>query len=236
MRLIAWNANYNNRPRSLEETVALLEPLKPDLLVLSEIAPPSKSNPLSAHWVGGAAPGLAVITLDNFDITPHPANEGAPPLVGGFSVRGRIDFDLLAAWPVKTRDMSTYHQILMSTLDRFSDFLSSGTTILAGDLNSSTRVSGQGVSHPQFVNRAQSMGLVSAYHTLTGESHGEETTATYLHGPKESDRFHIDYCLIPEQLIPNARLEILEGGYWEKLSDHFPLVLDITDDALASLP
>ena len=40
MRLIAWNANFNNRRRTLEQTAALLAPLHADIYVLSEVPPP----------------------------------------------------------------------------------------------------------------------------------------------------------------------------------------------------
>lgn len=36
MRLVGWNANYNNHRRAFEENVALLEPFKADVLVICE--------------------------------------------------------------------------------------------------------------------------------------------------------------------------------------------------------
>ena len=162
MRLVAWNANFNNRPRELEETAKLLGPLHADLIVLSETKPPKEGNSLNAVWIGEGQPGLAVIAREGIILVAHSANVGAPTLMGGFYVRGDLNFSLLSVWPVQRVGDPTYHQVLMAGLSRFSDFLGHGRAIMAGDFNSNTRVSGQERSHPKFVQAADDSGLVSA--------------------------------------------------------------------------
>jgi endonuclease/exonuclease/phosphatase (EEP) superfamily protein YafD len=230
MRLVAWNVNYNNRHRPFDETVALLQPLRADVLVLSETALPKHSEDGRVQWIGDVAPGLAIVVSDEFELTPHTANAGAAELVGAFSVRGRVDFELVAAWPVQ-RQGSRYHEILMATLDRFEDVLGSGNALMAGDLNSSSRVSNQRRTHPVFVARAGELGLVSAYHERTGEPYGAETVPTYMHGPGAP--FHLDYCFVPRRLAASADVSVLREDEWASRSDHFPLVVDIPDGALA---
>lgn len=232
MRLIAWNANLNNRPRSLEETASLLAPLEPDVLVLSEVAAPREGNPLSASWIPGGRPGLAVIVAPGLTIHPHPADNDAPPCVGAFSIRGRIAFDLVAVWPVVTTKFPTYDQVLTATVDLFEGVLTSDHAILAGDFNSNTWVTSQRSSHPRLVSRLRSLGLVSVYHHLTGEAHGEEATPTYLHGHDPSKPFHLDYCFVSEAILQGSALEILQGDDWNQASDHYPLVLDAQDEGL----
>jgi len=83
MRLVGWNANYNNHRRAFEENVALLEPFKADVLVICETAPPQPGD--RAFFVGGT-PGLAVVARDGIEIEPHPMNDGAPPLFARFRV------------------------------------------------------------------------------------------------------------------------------------------------------
>ena len=132
MRLIAWNANYNARRRTLEETAALLAPLHADILVISETAPPCRGNPLHAHWTG-ATPGLAVIARHGLELEPHPANEGAPPLMAGYTVHGDLEFSLLALWPVQIDGGPNYHRVLMAAINRYAALLTTERTIMAGD-------------------------------------------------------------------------------------------------------
>ena len=232
MRLIAWNANYNARRRTLEETAALLAPLHADILVISETAPPCRGNPLHAHWTG-ATPGLAVIARHGLELEPHPANEGAPPLMAGYTVHGDLEFSLLALWPVQIDGGPNYHRVLMAAINRYAALLTTERTIMAGDLNSNTRVSGQQTTHSKFVATAESLGLVSAYHALTGECHGLETVGTYRHGARDSKEFHLDYCFVPHSLVESANLIVRRDGDWPQRSDHFPVVLDIPDAALS---
>ena len=229
MRLVAWNANYNNKRRSLEETVGLLAHLHADVLVISETAPPAGGNPLNARWIGAAAPGLAIVTRDGVELIAHPANADAPTLMGGFDVQGDTGFHLLAMWPVQRAGDHSYHQVLMAGLDRFGDWLSDGPSLMAGDFNSSTRVTSQRHSHGKFIARADALGLASVYHELTGEPHGEETVATYRHNATETGRFHIDYCFASRPLAEAASLSVLSSEPWPGLSDHFPLVVDVAD-------
>lgn len=231
MRLVAWNANYNNRRRSFDETVALLQPLHADVLVLSETALPETSDGDRVQWIGDVAPGLAIVVGDGFELSAHGANVGAPELVGAFRVRGRVALDFLAVWPVQRREGPRYNHILMDTLERFADLLASGSALLVGDLNSNSRVSAQRSTHPAFVARASELGLVSAYHAQTGEQYGAETVPTYPHG-SSGTAFHLDYCFVPQRLAASTNASVMRGGDWALRSDHFPLVVDIPDAAL----
>lgn len=232
MRLIAWNANYNNHRRSLEEAASLLEPLQADILVLSETAQFSQDNPLNAHWFGANGPGLAVIARKGLHLRAHPANAAAPSITAGFEVNGDLRFNLVGAWPVQ--GASTYHQILMASLDHYVAMFQGVPAIFAGDLNSNTRVIGQRQSHPVFVERAHSHGLVSAYHFQTREPHGKETIGTYCHHCNKSSMFHLDYCFVSQAIAGDARIRILSGDDWSRQSDHFPLVAEIPDGSLHS--
>jgi exodeoxyribonuclease-3 len=231
VRLIAWNTNYNSKRRSLEDSAELLDPLCPDILVLSETAPPCDNNPRGARMTGGT-PGLAVIAREGLILSPHPANEESPPLMAGYTVTGDLDFSLLTVWPVQRDGGPRYRDILMTALDLYGDLLSTGRAIMAGDFNSNTRVKSQVDSHPSFVAEAESLGLVSAYHALTGEDHGAETISTYRHGSGESRDFHLDYCFVSRELVGGATLSVLRGGDWPSRSDHCPVVLDVPDALL----
>ena len=236
MRLVAWNVNYNGNRRALEENVSLLRPLGADILVLSETAAPHSGNILNARWTGERNPGLAIIALTGLNLTPHPDNAAIPPLMAAYKVSGHVAFELLAVWPVQRKGGSSYHEILMAALDRYTHVVGSCRAIMAGDCNSSTRVSNQRDTHPLFVKRAESLGLISAYHEQKGEQHGVETVATYRHNCGPIRDFHIDYCFVAKQLNAFAKLRVLNDAVWAERSDHFPLVLDVRDEALRPAP
>lgn len=225
MRLVAWNANHNVQKRSLEANAAILDSLSPDIMVISETAPPAPENPRGAFFVGGL-PGLAVIAGDGLELHASPKNEGAATLSAGFGVSGRESFDLLAVWPVSRRSEPSYHQVLMSVLERFAELLSSGRAVMLGDLNSNTRVVAQRSTHPRFVQEAARLGLVSAYHRQTGEQHGDESVATYRHGSGDQRDFHLDYCFLSDALAAQSVIAVDASRDWFAIGDHRPVVLD----------
>ena len=102
--------------------------------------------------------------------------------------------------------------------------------VAAGNFNSSPSVQCQERASQRFLQRMRDdLGLVSAYHHYSGESHGEETRASYYHGKKEAKPFHIDYCFVPEAWVD--RLTGVDvGGFaaWPQ-SDHRPLTVDFED-------
>lgn len=232
MRLIAWNANYNNRKqRSLAENINLLSRFHPDVMVVSETAVPLASD-ADALVVGAESPALVVAARNGYSVRPSPLNTGAPGLAGVFDVIGAVSFKIAALWPVQRAKGQYYHRILNETLDWFKDELKIPPAILAGDLNTNTRVSGQSHSHPKLVSRLRSLGLESVYHHQSGERHGDESLCTYIQGNKRPRRFHIDYCFVRTDVLRAATVAIPQSREWTRLSDHFPLVLDIPDEVL----
>lgn len=227
MRLVSWNANYNGRRRSLDDSVALLEPFGGDLLVICETGKPAKDSALDAHYIGGA-PGLAVVARRGLHLESHPENDAAPDYMAGFHVSGDSNFDLVAIWPVSRPDEISYHKILMAALDHYVDLLGSGRAVMLGDFNSSSRVLAQARTHPRFVAAAADLGLVSLYHEQTGEGHGQESASTYRHSSGAMRDFHIDYCFVSRELSAASEISIPQDEHWMRLSDHYPLVVDIS--------
>ncbi|MHB1018103.1 MAG: endonuclease/exonuclease/phosphatase family protein [Coriobacteriia bacterium] len=227
MRIVSWNANYNGRRHSFDSALEMLEPLQPDIVVLCETAPPSAPDGSRVCRVGAGTPGLAVVALGEYELEPHPLNDGAPPLAAGFSVHGPHELHLVAAWPVQRTGGATYHQVLTEAVDRYEGFLTAGPAMLIGDLNSSTRVTSQQQTHPQFVQRAEELGLRSLYHEQSGEAHGDELVPTYRHQNRAEQPFHIDYCFASADLRAGARLTVLDSDEWWGRSDHCPIVVEV---------
>jgi exonuclease III len=226
MRLVSWNANYNRYRRSLDDTVALLAGQEADLLVLSETGKPHAGSALDFHFAGGA-PGLAVVSRHGLELEPHSENDAVPDYMAGYRVLGADPFDLVAIWPVSRPDEFSYHEVLMSALDHYSDILGGGRAVMIGDFNSSTRVRAQARTHEKFVAAAAELGLASLYHWQTGEHHGMETISTYRHSSGAIRDFRIDYCFVSQRLLGASRLEVLRDESWMRLSDHFPLVAEV---------
>jgi len=69
------------------------------------------------------------------------------------------------------------------------------------------------------------LGFKSIYHSLSGDSFGNETETTFFHTKNESKKYHIDY-LYAKSLKAKS---ITIGKYkdWTKLSDHSPVVVEI---------
>lgn len=230
MRLVAWNANHVNRPRSFDDNVTLLEPLHGDILVISETGIPTDPVSASVSVVGQTSPALGVSIGPDFHLDAYPENETAPGLMGAWKVSGRVAFKLLAAWPVKRPSLS-FHRLLMDGLHHFREFLADGPVVIAGDLNTSSRVQDQERAHGVFVDAARQLGLVSVYHTQSGEEHGSETHNTYRHGSIAAKPFHLDYCFVSAGLAAAATVSVLGSAVWCQRSDHSPIVLDIPDRA-----
>ena len=226
MRLVAWNANYNRHRRALEDDVAILRQFDADVLVISETAPPQPSNPCGAIFTG-KTPGLAVIACDGVTIEPYDGGAAPPRLSLGFRIVAPWRYDVVAVWPVSGPGMPSYHELLMATLEHFTPLLRDGRSIMAGDLNSSSRVVAQAASHPLFVSRAAECGLVSAYHEHTGEAYGQESIGTYRHGASDHYAYHLDYCFVSRALLPSTRYRVCDDPSWAALSDHRPIILDV---------
>lgn len=86
MRILAWNANYNNRRRTFLENVSITEHLHADIVILSETALPLDEKSASVQLIGCNAPGLAILAKNGFELKPYVTNEDAPSLVGGWTV------------------------------------------------------------------------------------------------------------------------------------------------------
>jgi endonuclease/exonuclease/phosphatase family metal-dependent hydrolase len=102
--------------------------------------------------------------------------------------------------------------------------------IAIGDFNSNT-IWDKGYSeysHTELVAKLGRSGLVSAYHTLRSELHGQETTPTWYMYRHPGKPYHLDYAFVSHALSTSCELHIGEPGEWLHRSDHMPLVLTIS--------
>lgn len=222
MRVTTWNCS---RGKDVDGVLALLAPLRADLVTLQECRRPDCESS-SVIWRGkNPHQGAAVITtqvawrLESVDIpslhsTVVPAVVHAPEPFLFVGVWTHPDYNEVA-WKAMSACIAKAKRLELPM-------------VAAGDFNSSPRVTGQELSSPRLHRRMRNeLGLVSAYHHHSAEDLGMEKHATYYHHWKESAPFHLDYCLVPEEWV--HRLAGVEVGPFEAWpqSDHRPLTVDL---------
>ncbi len=231
LTLVTWNccAGFAKKQAHLDE-------LRWDVAVVPECSERDASAyadaaGLSLVWDGDARKGLAVFAREavlELDERYEPEFQFVLPV----RVAGRQTFHLLAVWTKlikwQGRDLR-YVRLLHPALDHYEAFVREQPTVLMGDLNSSANFDSEhpGQNHTLLVERLERLGLESAYHYYSGESQGEETTATHYFWRRRERPFHIDYCFVPREWLPRA--EVTVGGYddWIAHSDHAPLGVEM---------
>jgi len=232
LRIITWNC----RDGPFEEKRALLEKLKPDILVLQEIPAPGKENNAHCIWIPSRLTrkkGIAVISAEGLDMSfDMPAPE-LPEMFIPVRVRGRADFNLLAVW---TQAEQKYIESFEPVIPACRDFLLEAPSVIAGDFNSSAlwdRKNGK-FSHRTLVDILdRDFGLVSAYHTFNDAIPGVEPENTFYMYYHEDKPFHLDYCFVPKCWeITNVTVGkyddwCTETAAGKNRSDHCPVIVDL---------
>lgn len=222
MRVTTWNCY---RWAAVDSSLALLGPLRADLVTLQECRRPDGES-ASIIWRGtDPNQGVAVVStqpalrLESIDIPSlHPT---VVPVV----VHAPQPFVFVGVWTHPPFNKVAWEA--MSACFAAADGL---PVVAAGDFNSSPAVIGRERESLRFLKRMQEeLQLVSAYHHLSGQHPGEETRATYYHQWDKFQPFHLDYCFVPESWLDRlAGVKIGNFEDWPK-SDHRPLTVDIKD-------
>ena len=83
-------------------------------------------------------------------------------------------------------------------------------------------------SHSGLVEKLESLGLVSVYHTLRGEIQGQELTPTQFMYRNRAKPYHLDFAFVSKALSSSCEFLIGNPGEWIHKSDHMPLILTIS--------
>ena len=242
MRLVFWNCNGAFHRKS-DAVLAL----RPDIAVISETATPELLEtrritlPADAKmlWTGTKPnKGLGVLAFNGYQLRRaephHPTLHHLLPV----HVSGPQVCNLLAVWAQNASGgVTRKHQLgpLRRGLTKYRGFLSEGPTIMGGDLNNNKYWDRPGwrVNHMKMVESARQLGLVSAYHAVTGETEGAETEPTHYWRDRKKDgpTYHIDYAFVPQDrigAIREMRIGTFEDWCGNGLSDHTPVILEIS--------
>jgi exodeoxyribonuclease III len=233
LRIVTWNCGM-----ALTRKAPSLLALKPDIAVVQECSQKSvdvlNSHGFSGLWFG-ANPnkGLAVFCRTRF------ALQSVDKLFGKWVVPVRVcgaavGFNLLAVWacPVGTKRADNYIGEVHRCLVKHREWFGNAPAVAAGDFNSNAQwdANRPGRNHTEVVRLFDGHGLISAYHTHHGEKQGAETSPTYFFYRHQDKPFHIDYVFVPN----SWKLRSVEVGSfreWGQLSDHVPVVVDVSTGA-----
>ena len=136
-------------------------------------------------------------------------------------VRINHTFDLVAVWACKPyiEAFYEYERLHHRKIDR--------NTVILGDFNSNVvwdRLHGQR-NHTTATRLLQERGLVSAYHYVTSEASGQESTPTFYMYRDKTKPHHIDYCFCSEARL--KQMTVLNPDQFLAYSDHVPIAIEI---------
>lgn len=236
------------------KTDALLA-LNPDIAIISECAMPEV---LRAHdqygwmtsepvWIGeNRNKGLAVFTFNGYTARLHEPYHPTLGYIAPVHIDGPLPFNLLAVWAQNaSAGLTRKHQLgpLRRALGKYREFLTTRDAVVAGDFNSNAIWDKPGwrINHMTKVAIFEGLGLHSAYHRITGEEQGKETTPTLYWRDRRRDgpTYHIDYAFLPKQWFASVT-DFSVGSFddWcgNGLSDHVPLCVEIDHEGKKGLP
>lgn len=228
MRLVSWNCNGKFRDKW-----PALSALDADIYVIQECEDPAeyayadKFLPMYL-WTGEAKKrGLGVFARDGIKIRENPWPKYV--LRHFLSVRVNEAFDLLAVWACRPyiEEYCIYQSINYERLTK--------NCVIIGDFNSNSiwdRKHGTR-NHTRVVEELAQKGLYSAYHELTGEQPGQETSPTFYLYRHLDKGYHIDYCFADPSRLRG--IKILDSS-WLTHSDHLPLEIELKEPIPASHP
>lgn len=241
MRIVAWNCNM-----ALDRKIDALLGLDPDVAIVCECAEPGRLRARSRSswmhgepvWVGrNPHKGLAVFAFNGYAARLAEAYHPSLHYVAPVHVSGPTECNVLAVWAqnassggIRKRSLGPLRRGLV----RYRDFLGERPAVIAGDLNSNTIWDKPGwrINHSTKVRIIEErFGLVSAYHAVRGEAHGQEREPTlyWRDRTKDGPTYHIDYVFLPKPWIGKARVDIGSFEAWcgAGFSDHVPVVVDV---------
>lgn len=226
---------------ALHQKLPALSGLRADIAILPECANLEilgrKAPALeytAADWVGRYPnKGLGVFCFGPWTLERHSdyddTLEFALPLV----VSGPARFHLLAIWachPKKRGPKGQYLGPTRQAVARYSDFLRSSPSVIAGDLNNNIiwDKPGAASNHAELINELDGFGIESAYHSFTGSEVGRELHPTIFWTRNAQKPYHIDYCFIPTRWRSQLKkVTVGTAAEWLPVSDHAPLTVDL---------
>ena len=223
MRVTSWNCS---RSADVSLRLSLLAPFRSDLITLQECRRPAIDS-ASVIWRGtDPSKGVAVVSTEAALRLEFVETPSLHPTVVPVLVLAPQPFVFVGVWTHPPYNAVAW--AVMTTCVAAADGL---PVVATGDFNSSPGVQGQQPDSQRLLQRMRDeLGLVSAYHYLSGELPGAETRTSCYHHWNESAPFHLDYCFVPEEWVDRLiGVEVGSFAAWPQ-SDHRPLTVDIDNE------
>jgi exodeoxyribonuclease-3 len=154
---------------------------------------------------------------------------------------GLPSFVLLAFWALGSvhERLPSYASQFTEVLETWSDVIAKEPTVIAGDFNASAK--SRSPAHLRNVATAERLGLASAYHAFHRLEHGNERDMTlrWIGRGKVESRYHCDFVFVPAGWLDAVRgVTVGEWAEWidSGRSDHAPVMVEFSDEALAQAP
>lgn len=223
MKIVSWNCHGAFRKK-----YSVVQSLNADIYVIQECENPQKyegafseigfRNPF--FWCGeNDNKGLGVFAVHDISLQENQWKKYC--LRNFISLKVNHSFDLLCVWACLPY-IEEYYIYQTVNFEHYNEDM-----LIIGDFNSNVRWDKQHNrrNHTAVVNRLGEIGLVSAYHHISGEKQGNESLNTYYLHFNRKKGYHIDHCFVSSAKL--ERFSVLEANDWLSYSDHIPIVVEI---------
>lgn len=232
MRIVSWNCC-----QAFRKKWEYIDAFEPDVIVVPEAEciakqPADLLDRYPNHdWIGdNDNKGLLVLATSEYALTRYAGYRTEHRYVLPLQVNGAQGLFLVAVWTQRDK-IGTYTQHLSRALEAYAPMLD-GDAVVIGDFNANKIWDGEhrrDVTHSENVAWLNAHGLESAYHVLTSEAQGQESAATHAFRRDRSNTFHIDFAFATRRLLEaGSLLTIPAVEDWVGMSDHGPLIVDLT--------
>lgn len=233
MRIVSWNCNGAFRKK-----FESIDSLHADILIIQECEDPKRCKDSACQlwcsnylWAGNNKnSGLGVFAKKDIVLNALNWDSQGLELFIPFSVNQLI---FLAVW-TKQANSPTFQYIgqLWKYLEIHKTKLADSESIVCGDFNSNQCWDkwDRWWNHSDVVNELAKLDIRSAYHFLNNIEQGKEITPTFYMHRNIKKPYHIDYAFASSTLLSAANFSIGSPKDWISLSDHMPIILDISDE------
>jgi len=209
--------------------------INPDIITVQECESPEKfkeehqiPNYTSFLWYGeNPNKGIAIISFNGYKLKLRNDYDPAYKYIIPLAVSGPMTFDLFAIWAMP--DKVKRHGYVGQIWRALQHYHITPKTVLVGDFNSNKiwDKERQDGNHSAVITLLAQHGIISIYHELNKEEHGQEKTPTIFLLKQIAKPYHLDYCCCPTTWINSkTTIHIGDPKEWLKLSDHMPIIVD----------
>ena len=217
---------------ALRKKFGFLEKFDADILVIQEAEELPSNHFKNYHyqWFGkNANKGIGVLSKN----LPYSIDQSFNENLVYYIPYAFDQFNLLNVWThtgAKKLDLNGNADTIFA-LNYYSEWLASkNPSIIIGDFNNSVTFDHKPYWPSKFVDITrylENLNFTSVYHSFFKEEFGQETLSTHYHQKNLQNTHHIDYAFIRGFDLTN--IEVGKYEEWIDISDHMPLIIDVTE-------